>query len=301
MRTLTIIILILFGKNSLAQSDSVLISIIDDLERIVEPRLENDSTFSIVVKLDSNKNLIAYNKNDQFRIIKIFERIKSSLKENYLYSYYFFKDGVSDKLFSSFFYEEFGFINYEVPASYPGGINAFLKIFLEDLNGKIDKNKIDQYNWNKPISFIVRKDGSVQFLEDNNFAEIIDIHKFKKWQPAIYMGVPINQFFKTDPINKEKYLNEGKVEAELYSFDILDSLFKEQPVYIENYNKPDTSDVNILLSYVFARNTLEEPRILKGDRKLANQLIEFIQESVNKENYLTNRHKPRRIFVFLKD
>lgn len=115
------------------------------------------------------------------------------------------------------------------------------------------------------------------------------------------MGVPINQFFKTDPINKEKYLNEGKVEAELYSFDILDSLFKEQPVYIENYNKPDTSDVNILLSYVFARNTLEEPRILKGDRKLANQLIEFIQESVNKENYLTNRHKPRRIYVFLKD
>lgn len=91
MRTLTIIILILFGKNSLAQSDSVLISIIDDLERIVEPRLENDSTFSIVVKLDSNKNLIAHNKNDQFRIIKIFERIKSSLKENYLYSYYFFK------------------------------------------------------------------------------------------------------------------------------------------------------------------------------------------------------------------
>ena len=301
MRTLTIIILILFGKNSFAQSGSVLISIIDDLERIVEPRIENDSTFSIVVKLDSNKNLIAYNKNDQFRINKIFERIKSSLKENYLYSYYFFKDGVSDKLFSSFFYEEFGFINYGVPASYPGGINAFLKIFLEDLNGKIDKNKIDQYNWNKPISFIVRKDGSVQFLEDNNFAEIIDIHKFKKWQPAIYMGVPINQFFKTDPINKEKYLNEGKVEAELYSFDILDSLFKEQPVYIENYNKPDTSDVNILLSYVFARNTLEEPRILKGDRKLANQLIEFIQESVNKENYLTNRHKPRRIYVFLKD
>ena len=113
------------------------------------------------------------------------------------------------------------------------------------------------------------------------------------------MGVPINQFFKTDPINKEKYLNEGKVEAELYSFDILDSLFKEQPVYIENYNKPDTSDVNILLSYVFARNTLEEPRILKGNRKLANQ--PSIQQLVILIHYLdikkemTLKHEKEKI------
>ena len=187
-----------------------------ELNPIVHQVLEKDRKHMLIIKLDSLNEVQFYqnydrNLVDSQQVKLIMQSKKDSLAKNKLYELYFFRDSISERTFSNYMIEEAGiFVVEDIPASYPRGINAFLNVLHTEISANLDKDQIDNYDWNKAISFMVDKSGKLKFIEDNNLIDLVDSTKIKKWQPAIKYGRPVPQYFTSEPINKVKFLFENQ-------------------------------------------------------------------------------------------
>lgn len=216
MKALTIIFFNLLTSVCFSQSHSFMENLERELNPIVHQVLEKDRKHMLIIKLDSLNEVQFYqnydrNLVDSQQVKLIMQSKKDSLAKNKLYELYFFRDSISERTFSNYMIEEAGiFVVEDIPASYPRGINAFLNVLHTEISANLDKDQIDNYDWNKAISFMVDKSGKLKFIEDNNLIDLVDSTKIKKWQPAIKYGRPVPQYFTSEPINKVKFLFENQ-------------------------------------------------------------------------------------------
>lgn len=304
MKAITFIILNFLTCVCFSQSRSFMENLEHELNPMVHQVLEKDRKLKLIFRLDSLNEVQFYQNNDRNKVdshqVKlIMQSKKDSLAKNKLYEFYFFRDSISDTTFSSYEIEEAGFGGgYDIPASYPGGINAFLKVLHTELSANMNKDRIDYYDWNKAISFMVDKNGKLKFIEDNNLISLVDSSKIKKWQPAIQYGRPVPQYFTTVPISKEKFLFENHYRIELYSsYDLLSSSFKGYPIIISDALIAE-GNFQTIVSFVNAKG-LFEPHLIKGTTKNATELIDFIKSNgMEHSSFLS--HFPGRVYVYYK-
>ncbi len=303
MKAITFIILNFLTCVCFSQSRSFMENLERELNPLVHQVLEKDSKLKLIFRLDSLNEIQSYQNNDRNivdsqQVKLIMQSKKDSLAKNKLYELYFFRDSISDTTFSNYEINEAGtFGVYDIPASYPGGINAFLKVLHTEISAILDKDRIDYYDWDKAISFIVDKSGKLKFIEDNNLIDLVDSTKIKKWQPAIKYGRPVPQYFTSEPINKVKFLFENQYRIELYSYDVLYPSFKGYPIIISDALIKE-GNYQTIISFVSAKG-LFEPHIIKGTTKNATELIDFIK-SKGMEHSSFLPHFPGRVYVYYK-
>ena len=303
MKAITFIILNFLTCVCFSQSRSFMENLERELNPIVHEVLKKDSKHMLIFRLDSLNEVQFYQNNgrnlvDSQQVKLIMQSKKDSLVKNKLYELYFFRDSISDTTFSNYKIEEAGiFVVEDIPASYPGGINAFLKVLHTEISANLDKDQIDNYDWNKAISFMVDKNGKLKFIEDNNLIDLVDSTKIKKWQPAIKYGRPVPQYFTSEPINKVKFLFENQYRIELYSYDVLYPSFKGYPIIISDALIKE-GNYQTIISFVSAKG-LFEPHLIKGTTKNATELINFIK-SKGMEHPSFLPHCPGRVYVYYK-
>lgn len=303
MKAITFIILNFLTCVCFSQSHSFMENLEHELNPIVHQVLEKDRQLKLIFRLDSLNEVQFYQNNgrnlvDSQQVKLIMQSKKDSLAKNKLYEFYFFRDSISDTTFSNYEINEAGtFGVYDIPASYPGGINAFLKVLHTEISANLDKDQIDNYDWNKAISFMVDKSGKLKFIEDNNLIDLVDSTKIKKWQPAIKYGRPVPQYFTSEPINKVKFLFENQYIIELYSYDVLYPSFKGYPIIISDALIKE-GNYQTIISFVSAKG-LFEPHLIKGTTKNATELINFIK-SKGMEHPSFLPHFPGRVYVYYK-
>lgn len=303
MKSLTIIFFNLLTSVCFSQSHSFMENLERELNPIVHQVLEKDRKHMLIFRLDSLNEVQFYQNNDRNlvdsqQVKLIMQSKKDSLAKNKLYELYFFRDSISDTTFSNYEINEAGtFGVYDNPASYPGGINAFLKVLHTEISANLDKDQIDNYDWNKAISFMVDKSGKLKFIEDNNLIDLVDSTKIKKWQPAIKYGRPVPQYFTSEPINKVKFLFENQYRIELYSYDVLYPSFKGYPIIISDALIKE-GNYQTIISFVSAKGFFE-PHLIKGTTKNATELIDFIK-SKGMEHPSFLPHFPGRVYVYYK-
>ncbi len=303
MKAITFIILNFLTCVCFSQSRSFMENLERELNPIVHEVLKKDSKHMLIFRLDSLNEVQFYQNNgrnlvDSQQVKLIMQSKKDSLVKNKLYELYFFRDSISDTTFSNYKIEEAGvFVVEDIPASYPGGINAFLKVLHTEISANLDKDQIDNYDWNKAISFMVDKNGKLKFIEDNNLIDLVDSTKIKKWQPAIKYGRPVPQYFTTEPINKVKFLFDNQYRIELYSYDVLYPSFKGYPIIISDALIKE-GNYQTIISFVSAKG-LFEPHLIKGTTKNATELINFIK-SKGMEHPSFLPHFPGRVYVYYK-
>ena len=304
MKAITFIILNFLTCVCFSQSRSFMENLEFELNPIAHQVLEKDRKLKLIFRLDSLDEVQFYQNNDRNlvdsqQVKLIIQSKKDSLAKNKLYELYFFRDSISDTTFSNYEINEAGTFGgyYDIPASYPGGINAFLHVLQKEISNNIDRDRIDFYDWNKAISFIVDKYGKLKFIEDNNLISLVDSTKLKKWQPAIKYGRPVPQYFTTEPINKVKFLFENQYRIELYSYDVLYPSFKGYPIIISD-DLIKEGNYQTIISFVSAKG-LFEPHIIKGTTKNATELINFIK-SKGMEHPSFLPHFPGRVYVYYK-
>ncbi len=303
MKAITFIILNFLTCVCFSQSHSFMENLEHELNPIVHQVLEKDRQLKLIFRLDSLNEVQFYQNNgrnlvDSQQVKLIMQSKKDSLAKNKLYEFYFFRDSISDTTFSNYEINEAGtFGVYDIPASYPGGINAFLKVLHTEISANLDKDQIDNYDWNKAISFMVDKSGKLKFIEDNNLIDLVDSTKIKKWQPAIKYGRPVPQYFTSEPINKVKFLFENQYIIELYSYDVLYPSFKGYPIIISDALIKE-GNYQTIIFFVSAKG-LFEPHLIKGTTKNATELINFIK-SKGMEHPSFLPHFPGRVYVYYK-
>lgn len=303
MKAITFIILNFLTCVCFSQSRSFMENLERELNPIVHEVLKKDSKHMLIFRLDSLNEVQFYQNNgrnlvDSQQVKLIMQSKKDSLVKNKLYELYFFRDSISDTTFSNYKIEEAGvFVVEDIPASYPGGINAFLKVLHTEISANLDKDQIDNYDWNKAISFMVDKNGKLKFIEDNNLIDLVDSTKIKKWQPAIKYGRPVPQYFTSEPINKVKFLFENQYIIELYSYDVLYPSFKGYPIIISDALIKE-GNYQTIIFFVSAKG-LFEPHLIKGTTKNATELINFIK-SKGMEHPSFLPHFPGRVYVYYK-
>ncbi len=303
MKAITFIILNFLTCVCFSQSHSFMENLERELNPIVHQVLEKDRKHMLIFRLDSLNEVQFYQNNgrnlvDSQQVKLIMQSKKDSLAKNKLYELYFFRDSISDTTFSNYEINEAGtFGVYDIPASYPGGINAFLKVLHTEISANLNKDQIDNYDWNKAISFMVDKSGKLKFIEDNNLIDLVDSTKIKKWQPAIKYGRPVPQYFTSEPINKVKFLFENQYRIELYSYDVLYPSFKGYPIIISDALIKE-GNYQTIISFVSAKGFFE-PHLIKGTTKNATELINFIK-SKGMEHPSFLPHFPGRVYVYYK-
>lgn len=304
MKEITFIILNFLTCVCFSQSRSFMENLERELNPLVHQVLEKDSKLKLIFRLDSLNEVQFYQNNDRNlvdsqQVKLIIQSKKDSLAKNKLYEFYFFRDSISDTTFSNSEISVVGtFELYGVPASYPRGINAFLNVLHTEISANMDKDRIDYYDWNKAISFMVDKNGKLKFIEDNNLISLVDSTKVKKWQPAIRYGHPVPQYYTTEPINKEKFLFEKQYRIELYSsYDLLSSSFKGYPIIISDALIAE-GNFQTIVSFVNAKGFFE-PHLIKGTTKNATELIDFIKSNGMEHSSIFS-HFPGRVYVYYK-
>lgn len=261
-----------------------------EFEKLISKGLKPDSTAYIIIHTDSNKsyevsvsqNIQAY----QLGIKTSIDSIKPEIEKNYRYSYHFFKDSIRDKVYAKYSSEQINELtHYEVPASYPSGINDFRKIIFAMMEENIDSSKLDQYDWGQKIQFKIKSSGEIIFLDKNNLTDLLDVKKLRKWHHAIELGYPVTAYFETDTLLKEDFLKTKTFDFQVNRLDYFSIDPQNQEVKASK-EKPSLSEQKIVLSYIFLYDEFLDPIILKGEPKENQELIDFL---AMKDYYFDNK------------
>ena len=305
MRTIIVILFCFIIFKGFGQTDPKINFLQKEFERYFDGKLKLGEKITIAFIIDSNNNLIV-KENNEFRKL-IFQKIKPNknifLKNNY-HSFHLLNDSIRNRIYSTYFYEGVGdFTQYYMQLSFSGGFNRFKKLINQDFRKKIDLNKIDEYDWNRPLKFIVNAEGNVKFIEKNNIATLIDSMYLKKWHPQIYDGYPTSSYVKTSIIKKEEYIEHGMINFDIEeSKVVLPSIFQNKIVAIQP-KRFGKIDADVVVSFVITNNCIYSPHIEHGDHEIAKNLINFIISEKNKSNkiFQLNSFYPERYFFYILD
>lgn len=185
-----------------------------------------------------------------------------------------------------------------VPVQYPGGKNAFREILFTEISNKIDYQNLNKYDWDKPITFVVNKNGNFKFQKDNNLSELIDTTKFRKFQPGIVMGRPVPFYFEVQLPQPEKLLDWKELNLFHRNYQIITHSSNGEPIYMSQ-TLPKTKDNLIIISYL-CTHQLNEPQIIQGDKNDANHLKQHLAKLTNKELQIDDFFNNKRIFIMMK-
>ncbi len=251
-----------------------------EFEKLISKGLKPDRTAYIVIHTDSNKSYeVSVSQNIQAYKLGIktsIDSIKPELEKNYRYSYHFLKDSIRDKVYAKYSSEQINeWTRYEVPASYPSGINDFRKIIFAMMEENIDSSKLDQYDWGQKIQFKIKSSGEMIFMNKNNLADLIDLKKLRKWHPTMESGYLVSEYFETDTLYKEDFLNAKTFDFDVNRIDYFSIDPQNQEVKASK-EKPSLSEQKIVLSYIFLYDEFLDPIILKGEAKASQELIDFL-------------------------
>lgn len=275
-----VIVYMLSINHAFSQDNQAVERLLMKFEKLISKALNPDSTASIVILTDSNKtyevsisqNIHSY----QLGIYAGIDSIKSDLEKNYQYSYRFYKDSTRNKVYVKYGFEQlYEWTNCFAPASYPGGINNFRKTIFAMMKENIDSSKLDQYDWRQKIQFKIKSAGEMIFLNKNNLADLIDLKKLRNWHPTIESGYLVTEYFETDTLFKEDFLNTKAFDFDVNRIDYFSIDPHNQEVKASKV-KPDLSEQKIVLSYIFLNYEFLDPIILKGEPKASQELIDFL-------------------------
>jgi len=292
-----------------AQSHHILHKIQSQIDELMEGKLEKDSTSIIRFGLDSLSNLAVYStlktEEKSFNPL-LLERIKpykNDLDKSLIYTLYYYRDIISGKTFSNSEIEyKYSFPNYYAPSHYRGGINAFLKTIYAELNKNIEQSNLDQYDWDKPIKFIIDYNGKLNFIKDNNFINLIDTSVIKKWDPEIDF-TRVSTYYQTTLLNKEEYIKSNTFSFELMDREIVfPELFHNKLIFINKYHIPKSSESSLVVSFILANKKLWEPHIIKDDLDNASELIQKINNAIfsTPQTFFMDDYRPIRVYFSIK-
>lgn len=306
MRTIIVILLFLYIGKCKAQSDSFIITIQEELRKIAELRLGKNKYTDLSFILDSKSNELSIYfdnsvlKNDSSQIKKILNPIKDFLNLNRYYRLSFLNDSLSNKTIAT---NDINTKNdqgnyYDFYANYPGGINAFRKIIIDQLTENLNEKDFKKFDLNFKLNFSVSDKGVLKFKSNNDAVKLIDLEKLKNWQPAFFEAKPISHFFITEKSLIDDFNDNKKFDFEIIeNYNIYKYLTDSDPILFQSLYKPKEEDCELLVSFVHG-DKLIEPHITKGDIKKANELIKFILSSESEKPLFSKNFYLKRLYFF---